>query len=171
MDVKIISVATNGEVKAIIKPGKAVDLPSMHDNWRFNFDKQIKKLANATAYVLVTEATPDIVEGCMIFQMVDNIRPNMAFIEIAPHNKADERKYDRVAGCLIAYAFQRTLIEGKGDYNGILFLDVLEKRKEDQQKLMNLYARKYNAKIYRGTRMVIADDDGHELIKKYLEAK
>jgi hypothetical protein len=171
MDVKIISVATNGEVKAIIKPGKAAQLPSMHDNWRFNFDKQIKKLTNATAYVLVTDAAPDIVEGCMIFQMVDKIRPNMAFVEIAPHNKVDERRYDRVAGCLIAYAFMRTLIEGKGDYNGILFLDVLEEREEDQQKLMSLYARKYNAKIYRGTRMVIADNDGHELIKRYFESK
>ena len=90
MNVKIISVATNGEIKAIIKPGKAAQLPSMHDNWRFNFDKQIKKLANATAYVLVAEETPDVVEGCMIFQMVDQIRPNMAFVEIAPHNKTEE---------------------------------------------------------------------------------
>ena len=171
MDVKIIKVATNGEVKAIIKPGKSAQLPSIQDNWRFNFDKQIKKLGNATAYVLVTEETPDIVEGCMIFQMVDKIRPNMAFVEIAPHNKIEERKYDRVAGCLIAFAFQRTLIEGNGDYNGILFLDVLEETKEDQQKLMKLYVEKYNAKIFRGTRMVIADDDGHELIKRYLEAK
>ena len=65
----------------------------------------------------------------------------------------------------------RTLIEGKGDYNGILFLDVLEEHEEDRQKLMDLYAKKYNAKIYRGTRMVIADDDGHELIKRYLESK
>ena len=121
--------------------------------------------------VLVTEETPDIVEGCMIFQMVEKIRPNMAFIEIAPHNKTDERKYDHVAGCLIAYAFQRSLIEGRGDYNGILFLDVLEEKEEDQKKLMNLYSKKYSAKIYRGTRMVIADNYGHELIKKYLEPK
>src|SRR5665213_156237 len=128
MDVKIIKVATNGEVKAIIRPGKATELPSIQDNWRFNFDKQIKKLAFSTAYILVTEETPGIVEGCMIFQMVEKIRPNMAYIEIAPHNKTDERKYDKVAGCLIAYAFQRTLIEGKGDYNGILFLDLLEEQ-------------------------------------------
>src|ERR1700740_274516 len=116
MEVKIIKVATNGEVKAIIRPGKATELPSMQDDWRFNFDKQIKKLANATAYILVAEETPTIVEGCMIFQIVDKIRPHLAFVEIAPHNKTDERKYDHVAGCLVAYAFLRTLIEGKGDY-------------------------------------------------------
>jgi len=52
-----------------------------------------------------------------------------------------------------------------------LFLDVLEEKEEDQKKLMNLYSKKYNAKTYRGTRMVIADNDGHELIKKYLEPK
>ncbi|HEY8781742.1 MAG TPA: hypothetical protein VIM16_09020 [Mucilaginibacter sp.] len=171
MEVKIIKVATNGEVKAIIRPGRATELPSIQDDWRFNFDKQIKRLANSTAYILVAEETPEIVEGCMIFQMVDKIRPNLAFIEIAPHNRINERKYDHVAGCLIAYAFQRALIEGKGDYNGILFLDVLEEKEEDQKKLMNLYSKKYNAKTYRGTRMVIADNDGHELIKKYLEPK
>ena len=169
MEVKIIKVATNGEVKAIIRPGKTTELPSMQGDWRFNFDKQVKRLANSTVYILVTVETPDIVEGCMIFQMVDKIRPNMAFIEIAPHNKTDERKYDRVAGCLIAYAFKRTLIEGKGDYNGILFLDVMEEKEENQKKLMVLYSKKYNAKIYRGARMVIADNDGHELIKRYLE--
>ena len=49
MDVKIIKVATNGEVKAIIRHGKAAELPSIQDDWRFNFDKQIKKLANSTA--------------------------------------------------------------------------------------------------------------------------
>jgi len=171
MEVKIIKVATNGEVKALIKPAEPIQLPSIQENWRFNFDKQIKKLPNSTAYILVTDETPDTVEGCMVFQMVEKKIPNMAFIEIAPHNRINEKRYERVAGCLIAYAFQRTLIEGKGDYNGILFFDVLEERKQDQQKLMSLYAEKYNAKIYRGTRMVIADEDGHKLIKKYLEPK
>jgi len=28
----------------------------------------------------------------------------MAFVEVAPHNKKDKKKYDRAAGSLIAYA-------------------------------------------------------------------
>lgn len=171
MNIKIIEVATNGEIKARIREGNFKELPSLHDGWRFNFGKQLSKLANATAYVLVTADEPNIVQGCMIFQMVEKRIPTMSYLEIAPHNRSNERKYDNVAGCLIAYAFKRSLIEGKGDYNGQLFLDVQEKEEEDELLLIKLYKEKYKAKIYEGTKLYIIDDDGQELIDKYLQSE
>jgi hypothetical protein len=171
MNIKIIEVVTKGEIKARIREGNYRELPSLHDGWRFNFGKQLSKLANATAYVLVTEEEPDVVQGCMIFQMVEKRIPTMTYLEIAPHNRYDERKYDRVAGCLIAYAFKRSLIDGMGDYNGQLFLDVLEEDPENEHRLIKLYTNKYNAKVYGGTRLYIIDDDGQELIDKYLQAE
>lgn len=51
MNVKIIKVATAEEVGALIKKGKSSEMPSMQQNWRFNFDKELKKLTGATGYV------------------------------------------------------------------------------------------------------------------------
>ncbi|WP_198952507.1 hypothetical protein [Mucilaginibacter sp. MD40] len=110
MKVKIIKAATMEEVAALIKKGKVAELPSIQQGWRFNFDKELKRLPNATGYLLITEETPSVIEGCMIFQLIDKKEPYMAFVEVAPHNRKDKKKYDRVAGCLIAYAYQLSLI-------------------------------------------------------------
>lgn len=171
MKVRLIKVATHEDVAAVIKKGKSPELPSMQQNWRFNFDKELKKLRNATGYLLVTEETPQIIEGCMIFQLINKKEPYMAFLEVAPHNKTDQKKYDHVAGCLIAYAYQLSVTEGKDDYNSMLQFDVLEHKKEDEVKLMALYSRKYNAKRFDETTMVIMDKDGEALVEKYLHPK
>jgi len=69
---------------------------------------------------------------------------------------------------LIAYAFRLSIIEGKGDYKGMLFFDVMEENAENEIKLMSIYSSKYNAKRWNGTTMVIMDDDGEALVNKYL---
>lgn len=171
MKIRIIEVKTGLDAIAEIREGVLRELPSMHDNWRFNFDRQIKKLPNSTSYVLVTEEEPGVIQGCMIFQMVNKLIPNMAFIEIAPHNHKDVRKYDNVAGCLIAFAFQQSLILGKDGYKGLLFLDVMEEHDEDQQKLIAVYTGKYNAQVVTGGTLLISDEGGIELIERYLERK
>lgn len=104
----------------------------------------------------------------MIFMLNKKIVPYMSFVEVAPHNKSDKKKYDHVAGCLIAYAFRLSLIEGKGDYKGMLFFDVMEESKENEVKLMSVYSAKYNARRWGDTTMVIMDDDGEALVNKYL---
>lgn len=94
----------------------------------------------------------------------------MPYVEVAPHNKIETKKYDNVAGCLIAYAFKLSIIYGVGIDNGILEFDVLEEKKEDEVKLMALYSKKYNAvRINNSTTMVIYDKAGEALIEKYLQ--
>ena len=70
MKVKIIVVETGEKVDALIREGAKSDIPSLHDEWYFDLAKQLKRLPNATGYILVKEDTPNIVEGCMIFQLV-----------------------------------------------------------------------------------------------------
>ncbi len=168
MKVKILEITINELRDALIREEKAGKLPSMHDDWRFNFAKQLQKLSGAIAYVLVAADTPTVIEGCMIFQMKDKILPYMNFIEVAPHNRGENRKYDHVAGCLIAFAFKQSLLQGKDEYNGFLAFDVLEETEEETKRLMRHYSSKYNAKLFKGTRMVIIDKDGEALIAKYL---
>lgn len=171
MNVKILRVATDELAGATIKHGRSIQLPSLHEGWKFNFDKLLKKLKNATAYVLVTDETPDIIEGCLIFQMLDKTVPYMAYLEVAPHNKEKPKRYEYVAGCLIAFAFKQSLIQAKGDYKGWLTFDVSEELPEDQNKLMALYSKKYDAVKVDETTMFIMDEAGNKLIEKYLDRK
>ncbi len=174
MNVKILEVKTENVVGATIRLGDQKEMPSMHDGWRFNFNKHCK-LPNANTYVLVSEQTPNVVEGCLVFEMKDKIIPNIAYLEIAPHNQGNVRKYDYVAGCLIAFAFKQSLIKGKGDYRGILALTVAESSKVRRKKLLEIYCEKYNAVVVDKTvanpTLLIMDEAGEKLISKYLNRK
>jgi len=168
MKVKIVKVSINELVSATIRKGRQNELPSMHQGWNFSFDKHIRTLANATAYILTADETPDEAEGCMIFQIRDKLVPYMAFVEIAPHNRADPKKYDHVAGCLIAYASRLSLDLGKNEYEGWLSFQVSEEKPEDQIKLMAVYSKKYGALRYDEHTMFIGPDQAAVLIKQYL---
>lgn len=169
MNVKIIVLATSEKADASISERKISEMPSLQEGWKFDFQKQLKNLPNATGYILVREDTPKVIEGCMIFQLIDKKKPYMAFVEVAPHNKGDEKKHDHVAGCLIAYAFKLSLMRGVGEYMGALHFKIGEERKEDEIKLMTLYSTKYNAyRLGDSNIMAIYDADGEDLINRYL---
>lgn len=169
MEIKILKVSTNELVGANILEGKRVKLPSLQDGWRFNFEKLSKTLKNVETYVLVTDETPQIIEGCLIFQLIDKKIPYLAYLEIAPHNKASPKRYDYIAGCLIAFAFKLAVQKGKGDYQAQLLFDVMEEKEENFNKLIELYRRRYGALFMGGTTLAIIDEAGYNLISKYLE--
>jgi hypothetical protein len=167
MKVKIIQLVDDKTIEAVIINAKKLKLPSIADGWRFNFNKHSKKSGFRT-YALVCEETPEIIEGCLIFQIKEKMEPYMAFIEIAPHNKGENKKYDKVAGCLIAFACRLSFKEGEGDYMGWLAFDVIEENKEDEIKLMALYCEKYGALKFGETTMVITPENGQILITEFL---
>jgi hypothetical protein len=168
MRIKILKVETKELVDAQIKDGGKSKLPSMHERWRFNFPKLVKD-SGTHIYVLVTEETPNIIEGCLIYKMRGGQEPYMAYIEIAPHNKGEDKRYDLVAGCLIAFACRLSFIMGKDDFKGWLAFDVQEESKKDEQTLMTLYSKKYKAsRIPQTTTMIIEPKNGEKLIEQYL---
>lgn len=170
--VQLIQVDNGEKVDALINSGTVSQMPSIQDGWKFNFYKQLKKLKHATGYLLVREETPTIIEGCMIFQLIDNEKPYLAYIEVAPHNLGSKKKYDHVAGCLLAYAYQLSVVKGVGDYRAYLQLTVLEENKEDERKLIKIYHDKYHARLLPGTTtMVIYDENGEKLIEEYLPSR
>lgn len=170
MKVKIIKVKDNLGVEARITRPLDLILPSITDGWRFNFKKHSKK-AGFQTYVLVTEKTPKTVEGCLAFQLRDTVEPYMAYIEIAPHNKAKTKMYDNVAGCLIAYACRLSFLDGVGHFKGWLTFDVMEEDKGDEIKLMAVYCQKYGALKWGETTMVISPEAGENLIVKFLNQR
>lgn len=169
MKVKIVRIEDNTLVDAeIIEAKKAkVILPSVVDGWRFNFGRHSKKKGFQT-YVLVQEDTLEIVEGCLIYKLDNDVQPYMAFIEVAPHNQGKNKRYEKVAGCLIAYACRLSFGVEDEVYNGWLAFDVIEEDKENEIKLMAMYSTKYNALKYGDTTMVIPPVGGQKLIDEFL---
>ena len=67
MNVTILELKTKLNTKAkisLIKKNKN-SLPSITDGWRFNFNKHSKE-KDCETYVLTTQKTPEIIEGCLI---------------------------------------------------------------------------------------------------------
>lgn len=169
MKVKILKVELDELVLARIMEKGKYKLPSLHEGWRFNFPKHAKE-RGTHAYILVTDETPDIIEGCLLYKMKDEQEPYMSYIETAPHNRGMDKKYDLVAGCLIAFACRLSFTLGKGDYKGWLAFDVMEESKADEKRLMSLYSKDYHAFNISGTTMMIIEPkDGENLILKYLD--
>ena len=166
MNVKILRVKNDTLIDAQIIDPKSVkiELPSVTTGWRFNFNKQVKK-AGFETYILVKEDTPDIIEGCLTFEMKNKVEPYMSFIEVAAHNQGKDKKYEKVAGCLIAFACRLSFKRG----DGWLAFDVLEEKKEDEIKLMAMYSIKYGALRYDQTMMVIPPEGGIKLISEFLK--
>ncbi|WP_160129072.1 hypothetical protein [Kordia antarctica] len=168
MNAKIIEVITKSEIKSkisLITKNKN-KLPSINDGWRFNFSKHSKG-KNYETYTLTTNTTPEIIEGCLIINIKTPHQVYMAFVEIAPRNKGDKKKYDNVAGCLIAFACRQSFIN---DREGYLAFDVLEEKKEDELKLMKMYSQKYNAvRLDNSTTMIILPKGSEALINKFLK--
>jgi len=170
MKIKVIRVKDNSLVDATIVDAfkQKLALPSKADDWRFDFKKHAKQKEFKT-FVLVCDETPILIEGCLIFKMKDKMEPYMSFIEIAPHNKVSERKYENIAACLIAFACRLSFIHGTGDFKGWLAFDVLEENKDDEIKLMAVYSKKYNAKRFGKTTMLLSPEDGENLINTFLK--
>jgi hypothetical protein len=168
MNVKIIETRTESEIKSkisLITKNKN-QLPSINDGWRFNFSKHAKG-NNYETYILTTHATPEIIEGCLIINTEVQFQIYMAFVEVAPHNRGNQKKYDKIAGCLIAFACRQSFIKDK---EGYLAFDVLEEKKEDEVKLMKLYSQKYNAvRLYNSTTMIILPEGSEKLINEFLK--
>ncbi|PZF71328.1 hypothetical protein DN068_18710 [Taibaiella soli] len=168
MQVRIVRVIDDEIVIAKIEVGRESELPSFSDGWRFDFKKNTK-VERLKTYILVCEETSGIVEGCLSFKMRGKTEPYMAYVEVAHHNQGENKKFDRVAGCLIAYACRLSFIHGEGDYKGWLAFDVLEIKKEDEIKLMATYSIKYGALKFGKTTMVIPPETGEKLIEAFLK--
>ena len=86
-----------------------------------------------------------------------------AEIVVPEQNEIPLKKYDYLAGCLIAFACKESF-KLKVDYKG--FLTFMSKT-----SLIQWYSKKYRAKVGLGHRMYIDSENGLKLIQKNLERK
>jgi len=143
----------------IIPIGKKT-IPLKKDGWNFNW-RELTKETNSQTYILRTLNTPGQIEGALQLKTEDNMLV-MDALELAPHNIGHKNKrYDYVAGCLIAFACRESF-KIEGDYKG--FLTFVSKT-----NLIEWYSTKYGVSVALGQRLFIDWNTGERLIKQYLE--
>lgn len=145
------------EVEIVIASGK---MPFKKNGWKFDWNKLIKE-KNTKTYILKLKGDSESIEGILQLR-IENDMLIMDVIEIAPHNfGSTNKKFDYVAGCLIAFACRESF-KLEGNYKG--FLTFVSKT-----NLIDWYKKKYGATQALGQRMYIDDVNGLKLIEKYLD--
>ena len=157
--VYILDLQKDQLVKAKIVAPKRSEIPLKKDGWNFNW-RELNKEENSRILILKTTGLKSSVEGAIQLK-VENEMLIMNALEIAPHNIGQKnKKYDYVAGCLIAFACRESF-KLKSVYRGFLTFNA-------KTSLINWYSRKYGASIGLGQRMFIDSENGLKLINEYL---
>jgi hypothetical protein len=155
----ILDKIKNELVKAEIVLMNLQSIPLKKEGWNFNWRQYLKE-KTGQAYILRTIESPQIIQGAL-FLKVEHEMLIMEVLEIAPQNIGSENKrYDYVAGCLIAFACRESF-KIQGAYKG--FLTFVSKT-----SLIKWYSEKYGAELALGQRMFIDWENGEKLIEKYL---
>ncbi len=151
----------NGKlVKSEIVPIQRNDIPLKKDGWNFNW-KQLFNEGNGNIYILRTLNSPSQVEGALLLKYELGMLI-MDALELAPYNIGQkDKRYDYVAGCLIAFACRESF-KISGNYKG--FLTFVSKT-----NLIEWYSKKYGAELALGQRMFIDWENGERLIEEYLQ--
>ncbi len=135
-------------------------MPLKKDGWQFDWNNLVKE-KNTKTYSLRLKERPESIEGIVQLRLENNMLI-MDVLEIAPHNiGSSNKKYDFVAGCLIAFACRESF-KIEGVYKG--FLTFVSKT-----NLIEWYKTKYGATQALGQRMYIDDQTGKRLIENFLE--
>ncbi|MCU0349136.1 MAG: hypothetical protein MUC59_19510 [Saprospiraceae bacterium] len=135
MKVNVKDTLSGNLVAAEIKAARLGDMPLKKDGWSFNWRQLHKDFKAALFFKLTLEATPHKVEGMLMLTLQFDRMVFMNDLEVAPHNLGTSKRYDWVAGCLIAYACFESQCKGKGDYIGFVAF-------ESKTKLIELYINK-----------------------------
>ena len=158
----ILDVKSDQLIKAEIVVPEPSEIPLKKDGWNFNW-RESSKQEKSRIFILKTIGLNSSVEGTLQLK-IENEMLIMNALEIAPHNIGQKnKKYDYVAGCLIAFACKESF-KIKGVYKG--FLTFMSKT-----SLMKWYSKTYGASVGLGQRMFIDSENGLKLITEYLERK
>lgn len=129
------------------------------EGWKFDWNQLVKE-KNTSTYLLKLKNNPHSIEGLLQLKIESDMLI-LNLIEIAPHNfSSSNKKFDDVAGCLIAFACRESF-KIDGNYRGYLTFT-------SKTNLIEWYKDKYGATQVLGQQMFIDDVMGLKLIEKYL---
>ena len=156
--VYILEKINNRLVEAEIVLAEKKEIPLKKDGWNFGW-RQLSRKGETQLYVLKLIKSDRLVEGAMLLKIAEGMFI-MDVLEVAPYNIEKTKRYDYVAGSLIAFACRESF-KLEGNYKG--FLTFVSKT-----ELIDWYIEKYGAELALGQRMFIDWENGNKLIEKYL---
>jgi len=160
MKVCLEEIASKESIRALISEAHPKELPMRKDGWQFTW-KTLGRTEGADFYKMTKVDSPTEIEGMLMLTILNEEMLYMNNIEVAPHNYGSKGKYDRVAGCLIAFACHKSFELGKNAYKGYLSFD-------SKTELVKLYEKKYGATHAIGHKMFFDPKAGKRLIDLYL---
>ncbi|MEZ4772028.1 MAG: hypothetical protein R3D00_02520 [Bacteroidia bacterium] len=162
MKVKLLEVEAGVIRLATIGRADKQDMPVKKNGWNFNW-QELLKTEGASVFKITLDETPEKIEGLVMLSVYFEEMVFMNNLELAPHNIGASKKYEYVAGILIAFGCRYGLENGKGNYQGYLTF-------ESKTELIPLYEKKYGATAAMGQKMFIDPVQGGKLISQYLES-
>ncbi|MCF6268138.1 MAG: hypothetical protein L3J41_00335 [Melioribacteraceae bacterium] len=159
---KILDISNDRLIDVEIVISDIVDVPSKNDGWNFDW-QELKSEPGTKTYALKMKGNKSSIEGMLHLKIAHGMQV-MDIIEIAPHNIGSQnKKYDHVAGSLIAFACRESF-KLENEYKGYLTF-------VSKSKLIEWYIKKYGAEQAVGQKMFIEPEISIKLIDKYLNNK
>ena len=134
------------------------DQKKIRQSDQFEFDWKVEKKKKNDLYKLYLLDEKDEILGLLSLKDVKSeLRIHINLIEISSNNIGRGKKYDRIAGCLIAYACQLSFDKS---YDG--FVSLVPK-----SRLIDHYCKEYGFEQF-GRQLGLGYESSVQLIKKYL---
>lgn len=154
---KLVDLHSNQAFEAEIEAVDEEDFDMIRSLDQFEFDWHKEKRNEVYKIVEKYQDAPEILGLISISDITEELRIHIHLIENSNENKGKNKKIDRIAGCLLAFACS---IAFKRGYLG--FTSLVPKT-----ELIGLYVDKYGFQQY-GRQLAIDQQDAIDLIKKYL---
>ena len=154
---KLIDLKSNREFEAEIMEVDDEDFETIKDYGQFDFDWSKEKRSSVFKLVEKDLDEPEILGLISITDFSDEFRIHINLIENSDENKGRDKKIDRIAGCLLAFASSIAFEKGYLGFTSLV----------PKTELIELYVNKYGFKQY-GRQLAIDQKDAINLIKKYL---
>src|ERR1700733_5165463 len=111
----IFDVITNSEIEAIILPVDRDDLPHIKKSKRFGFNWHLFK--DEKVYKLMRKGDPEILGlMCLEDHSVGWDAIEIKLLEVGRAHIGKNKKIEKIAGCLIAYACRESIKNGHGGW-------------------------------------------------------
>lgn len=161
MEVKIVDVLTLEEIDAIISPVTTTDLDAIKEyssKWiEFITDEHLRHYS----VFKLSRTDSDVVMGliCLVDEVVVSMAVEIRKIEVDPANIGSNKRYDKIAGCLIAFACKYSI--NKGLKGQVVLIPIT--------KLRNHYISKYQMTSFLGF-LKIDSNNARRMIREYFSS-
>ncbi|WP_282776509.1 hypothetical protein [Phaeodactylibacter xiamenensis] len=155
---KLLNLYKNQEFEAEILKVMDEDLKEANKSNQFEFDWIEEKKKQCDIFKIVIKDQESKILGLISLTDINTeFRIHINLVEVSNDNKGKNKRIDRIAGCLLAFACKVAFEKG---YLG--FASLVPKT-----ELVGLYIKKYGFKKY-GSQLAIDQRDAIGLIQKYL---